>query len=226
MAKLSASAKIWLGLGLCLVLFAGLVWLSQWRAKKTLQTYKARLAAQRERLGIDELAPPTAPNAPTLGTLMNAANRLRGHALDPGYFLSLDFIAAGQARALWQGTNLAGSYRRGPVTWAQVAQEMESARDDLDAIHAALHTPAPRSVINYRNFTTANVVAKRGAAQWLALESIEQLHRNDLVAAQAALLALPALARLQRDDLTLVDQMIRTAIAGLAVDATSLALQL
>ncbi len=226
MAKLSASAKIWLGVGVGLVLFAGLVWLNHWRAKKTLQTYKARLVAQGERLGIDELAPPAASHAPTFGVLMNAANRLRGHALDPAYFLSPDFIAAGQARAPWQGTNLAGSYRQGPVTWAQVTEEMESARDDLDAIHAALHTPAPRSIINYHNVTTANVVAKRGAAQWLALESIERLHRNDLVAAQAALLALPALARVQRDDLTLVDQMIRAAIAGLAFDATSLALQM
>src|SRR5439155_24684883 len=134
-------------------------------------------------------------------------------------------IAPGQARAPWLGTNLAGSYRRGPATWAQVAQEMESARDDLDTIHATLKNPVATSVINYRNFATASVLAKRGAAQWLACESIEQLHRNDLAGAQETLRALTALARLHRNDLTLVNQMIRVAIAGLAFDATWPALQ-
>jgi type II secretory pathway pseudopilin PulG len=156
---------------------------------------------------------------------MAAANRLRGHAFDPAYFLSLDFIAPGQARAPWLGTNLAGSYRRGPATWAQAAQEMESARDDLAAIGGALKNPAATSVVNYRNLGVSSVVAKRAAAQWLAFESIEQLHRNDLAGAQDALRAVTALARLHRNDLTLVNQMIRVAIAGLAFDATWPALQ-
>src|SRR5881394_1729994 len=91
MANRSASAKIWLGLGACL----GLVWLNHWRGKKSLQAWKARMVAQRERFGIDELAPPLAPNDPKAGELMAAANRLRSHAFDPGYFLSPDYIAPG-----------------------------------------------------------------------------------------------------------------------------------
>jgi len=69
------------------------------------------------------------------------------------------------------------------------------------------------------------VVSKRAAAQWLACEAIERLHRNDLAGAQDALLALSALARLHRNDLTLFNQMIRVAMAGLAFDATSCAIQ-
>jgi hypothetical protein len=102
---------------------------------------------------------------------------------------------------------------------------MESARDDLDAIHAALKNPAATSVINYRNFGPANVLARRGIAQWLACETIEQLHRNNLAGAQDALRTLAALARLHQNDLTLVNQMIRVAITGLAFDATWPALQ-
>ena len=164
------------------------------------------MTAQGERFGIDELAPPPAPDDPNLSELMAAANRLRSHAFKPGYFLPLDFIAPGQVRAPWLETNLAGGYKQGPATWAQVAQEMESARDDLEAIHAALKNPAAVSAVNYRTFGLfgAVVIAKRETAQWLALESIEQLHRNDLAAAQGTLRALAALARLHRNDLTLV----------------------
>jgi len=142
MAKRSASAKIWIGLGTCLVLFASLVWLSHRRAVNALQAWKARMTSQGERFGIDELAPPPMTNDSNVGELVAAANRLRSHAFNPAYFLSLDFTAPGQARAPWLGTNLAGERGQGPATWAQVAQEMESARDDLDAIHAALKNPA------------------------------------------------------------------------------------
>jgi hypothetical protein len=227
MAKRSTSAKIWLGLGTCLILFAGLVWLSHWRAVNSLQAWKARMIAQGERFGIDELAPPLAPNDPKAVELMAAANRLRGHSFDPGYFLSLDFIAPGQARAPWLGTNLTGSQGRGPATWLQVAQEIESARDDLDAIHAGLKHAAATSVINYRNLGPSGgvIVSKRVAAQWLACEAIEQLHRNDLAGAQDTLLTLSAFARLHRNDLTLVNQMMRVAFARLAFEATWPALQ-
>jgi hypothetical protein len=104
---------------------------------------------------------------------------------------------------------------------------MESAREDLDAIHAALDNPVPTSMINYHTFGAASgaMISKRAAAQWLALESIEQLHRNDLAASQETLRALTALARLHKNDLTLVNQMIRVAITGLAFDTTSCALQ-
>src|SRR5262245_14987772 len=227
MGQRSTSATIWLGLGMVLVFFVGLVLLSHRRAVNALQKWKARMIAQGERFGIDALAPTLVPNDPKASELIIAANRLRGHAFDPGYFLSLDFIAPGQARALWLGTNLAGSQGRGSATWAQVAQEMESARDDLDAIHAGLENPAPCSVINYHNLGMARgaIVSKRTAAQWLACEAMEQLHRNDLPGAQDTLLALSAFARLHRNDLTLVNQMIRVAIAGLAFEATWPALQ-
>jgi hypothetical protein len=227
MANRSASAKIGLGLGACLVLLAGLVWLNHWRAKKSLQEWKACMVAQGERFGIDELAPPLAPNDPKARELIAAANRLRGHAFDPAYFLPLDFIAPGQARAPWLRTNLAGSNGRGPATWAQLAQEMESVRDDLDAIHAGLENPVPTSVINYHNLGMASgvVVSERAAAQWLVCEAIERMHRNDWAGAQDTLLALSALARFHRNDLTLVSQMMRVAFAGLAFGVTWPALQ-
>src|SRR5882724_1590157 len=132
MANRSASLKIGLALGTCLVLFPGLVWFNHWRSVNALQAWKARMIAQGERFTIDQLAPPLAPNDPKAVELMAAANRLGSHAFDPGYFLSLDFIAPGQARAPWLATNLAGSNRKGPATWAQVAQEMASAREDLE----------------------------------------------------------------------------------------------
>jgi hypothetical protein len=110
MAKRSTSAKIWLGLGTCLVLFAGLVWLSHWRGVNALQAWKAQMIAQGERFGIDELAPPPAPHDPKAGELMAAANRLRGHAFEPAYFCRSTSLPQGRhARRgweqIWQGAD-------------------------------------------------------------------------------------------------------------------------
>jgi hypothetical protein len=227
MAKRSTAAKIWLSIAMGVVVFAGLIWLSHWRAKKTLRTYKARLVAQGARFGIDEIAPPPAPYDEDFSVLMTEASRLRAHAFDPAYSLALRFVAPGQVEVPWLGTNLAGSYGRDSVTWAQVTRVMESARDDLKAIHAALKNPAASSALNYRNAgpSGASVIGIRAAGQWLAFEAIERLHRNDLAGAQESLRAVTGLVQLHRKDLTMTTQMIRVAIAGLAFDQTCLALQ-
>ena len=60
-----------------------------------------------------------------------------------------------------------------------------------------------------------NFVAVRKAAQWLVGAVENDLHQGRLEEALQNLEALGALARMERDEYTLVAQMIRVAVAGL-----------
>jgi hypothetical protein len=70
-----------------------------------------------------------------------------------------------------------------------------------------------------------NFVALRTAAQWLSRAALHQVRRGDLESALNNLEALSNLARLERDEYTLVAQMIRVAITGLGMTTTWEALQ-
>jgi type II secretory pathway pseudopilin PulG len=70
-----------------------------------------------------------------------------------------------------------------------------------------------------------NFVSIRVAAQWLAGAAENDLHQGRLDAALQNLEALAGLARMERDEPTLVAQMIRVAVAGLGLAATWDALQ-
>ena len=217
--------KIQLILGAGLVVLGALLWLSHSRGKVSLQQWKARMTAQGEKFGIDELAPPPAPPDTNLAALIAAADRLRSRSFNPAYFTWLNFSAPGEARPTWMETNLVGGSPRATSTWAQVTSELEAAREDLDAIRAAVQRPADSSATNYRAPMAQVFVQKRAAAQWLAGDAFGQVHAGDLPAAQGNVLALARLSRLHQNDLTIVNQMIRASIASEGFEATWVALQ-
>ena len=107
-----------------------------------------------------------------------------------------------------------------------VALQLAAARESLEEIHEVLQTPAAASGVNYRSLgTSGNYAAKRSTARWLALATMFELHEGRLPSALTSLRSLIRLSRLHGDDLSLINQMIRVAIADLALDATWAALQ-
>jgi len=225
MSRPGAFRKILLILGAGLVVLGSLLWLSHTRGKESLKQWKTRMTVQGEKFAIDELAPPPAPHDTNLDELIAAVGRLRGRSFNPGHFVELNFTAPGEARPQWMETNLVGGRPRTTSSWEQVTSELESAREDLDAIRAAVQRPADSSINNYRAAGPGNFVQKRAAAQWLAGDVLGQLHDGDLPAAQGAVLSLASLSRLHQDDLSFVNQMIRAAIGGLGFGVTWAALQ-
>ena len=76
MSRPRAFRKILAILGAGLVVLGALLWISHSRGKVSLQQWRTRMAAQGERFGIDELAPPPAPHDTNLDGLIAAADRL------------------------------------------------------------------------------------------------------------------------------------------------------
>src|SRR5438477_6147495 len=104
---------------------------------------------------------------------------------------------------------------------------METYSGSLEEIREALKDPAPDwgPRTNVWSHPIPNYIAIRLAAQWLMGATVNELHQGRLEQALQDLEALAALARLNRDEWSLVSQMIRVAVAGLGLSATWEALQ-
>lgn len=197
---------------------------------RALQAYKATLRARGEKLTYAEFMAGRKPvTNNSLAAITNAVRNLEGSRLQPGLLEVMRFEGPGQARVTWKesqphwtGTPPAS------LSWTELAEVMTAARINLDDIRRALEDPAPDMGVGLRSnlFTMPRpFVAIRGAAQWLAAAAIMELHQENLEEALKTIEALAALARLHRQDGTLVSQMIRVAVAGLGLNVTWEALQ-
>ena len=216
----------WRAVAIFLVLAAVFVVVTRPRGASALEKWKRELESRGEKLSVADLTPPPGPHNDTnLNELQLAAGRLETRAISPGYIDPLAFIAPGRAQPVWAEAQVKVGTAK-TSTWATVGVEMKAAREDLDQICAAASDLPGTSDFEYGNPNfVRNHVAVREAAQWLSAAALYDLHENRLSAAQQRLHASIKLIRLHRDDANLVSQMIRVAIAGLALDVTWAALQ-
>lgn len=204
-------------IGLCAL------WLGRSRGQGALAKYKAELRARGEKISWTELGFPRPPQTnDSLQQLVAAMDRMPSQ-LQPGLLLPMDFVGAGRVESCWSGpfprfsTNASAAVAA--MTWEQCGTVFQAAAADLADIRAALENP-PRYFINdpSKLFNQPKIpfLQQRNAAQWLSADTIRALHDHRLYEALANLHALTQLVHLHEEDPTLVSQMIRIAIAGLA----------
>ena len=214
--------------GLLLLVALAWVWTQHNRGRHSLAAYRAQLIAQGEKLSVSEVVtPPILADDPDYRRLMAAARLLKGRPIQPGSFdYAGRFAAPGELIPLDAITNLSIS-GSAVVTWSDWQAEVTAMQPTLAGLRQALRSPAPRSDFDYRVATVrgSDFVLRRQAAQWLAGETLAALHATNHAAAVESLQALLALTELHREDPTLLNQIIRVAISGLAFDVTCAALQ-
>jgi tRNA A-37 threonylcarbamoyl transferase component Bud32 len=115
-------------------------------------------------------------------------------------------------------------------SWSQFAERLDTNRVHILRLHALLADapeawPFELSADRRPNYGNRTWVSHRTAAQWLNDWTVLALHRDDLPDAERHLLALGALMRMNARGPTLVDQMLRVAIEGIATSALWDALQ-
>lgn len=134
----------------------------------------------------------------------------------------------GQRRVGWAERSLIG-YDGRHLSWETAEQEIAILRDPLNKVHRALNNPTRDPGWDYSMIpmigSPGNFVAKRVTAQTLGNAMLIELRATNVVAAQQHLDALVSMVRVHDQGWTLVNQMIRVAIIGLAADATWAALQ-
>src|SRR5262245_539830 len=199
--------------------------------RSALEKYKAELRAKGEKLTFAEvLPPPSSTVSASLVKFTNAMGSLAYSRLSPGSLELRKVVGPAKAQVLWKqekpfGT---GSGKGGlAADWPEFTTNLVNYRQSLEELQDSLKDPA----LNWSARTSVwdqplpNFVTIRLAAQWLSASTIGDLHEGRTEQALEDLEAMTALARLNRDECTLVSQMIRVAVAGLGMAATWEALQ-
>jgi len=203
------------------------------QSRRALREYQAQLRAKGEKLTYAELTRFRSTNAnSSLDALTNAVGRLRSGLFYPGSLELRHNVRPGYARVLWlessPGPAANSNHPRSTVSWEYFAAELETNKVALEEIRQALKAPAHDSGphAGALDFPPSSIfIASRSAAQWLSGSVLHELHEGSRQGALQNLLAVASLARVNRDEYTLVSQMIRVAITRLGLATTWEALQ-
>ena len=201
-------------------------------SRNALAKYKSGLRARGEKLSLADLGYTREPEpGGSFDALGTNVQRLASRYFQPGAMQLLRYSGAGEAQVSWRLFQPPfSSWGSGPtaLTWEEFSDHFQTAADALEAIRQATRDP-PRyfycDPTNWANPPKRPFVEMRTAAQWLSGDAIAALRAGQLDRAQADLLSLTRLAQFNREDLTLVSQMIRVAIVGLGLAVTWEALQ-
>jgi hypothetical protein len=202
------------------------------RTRNAVTKYKAELRAQGEKLSAAELGYPRLPEpSESLDQLQAGLGKMVKGVWQPGMLEVMRYVSAGRVRACWakaQPQVYSWAVKTNPPSWEDLTAQFAANAEAMAEIREATQHP-PRwfynDPTNLANRTMSPFVTMRSAAQSLADDTVVALHARELDRAQDDIQALIQLAQFNREDLTLVSQMIRVAIAGLGLAVTWEALQ-
>lgn len=206
------------------------------RGKSSVERWKDEMRAKGEKFTVDELLAGRMPaktnrveELKRLGNLLGATGRTIGS------IEHFRYLSNGVAEAAWMRPKLGLSVAapgaavgRGypsatvPYEWEDLAADMAAMEATLAEAHALLAVPDRDTGWNY-DFRTPMVkcfVEKRQLAQWLAAANTHALHERHPERAMAHLTALCDLVAWHDEDFSIVGQMIRVAMGGLALHST------
>ena len=203
-------------LALVAVFVAGTVTLIRGWSSSRLEGYKRELRAKCEKLLVSELAPGTVETNAMIPRLVQAHSQLGRPAPNANF---MRIVSPGVAYSAGKRTNMLPSMHK----------LLEESAIPLATIRDALKL-RPRDLgWNYTNWSTypgsLPLIEIRKAAQWLAWAIAIELDRSRPGSALTNVLSLLDLAHCYEQEGTLVSQMIRVAVAGLAFAASWEALQ-
>jgi hypothetical protein len=196
--------------------------------RRTLRTYKASLIAKGEKLKLEELTPRFSAEANRAGSdLIRAAWQFRdGPVLAIGTVAPMRFVIPGRARATWREPDIRAD--RSTNQWNDLAAELEQNRPVLEEIRGILGATDFSFNLNYKqgfNLLLPQLAKVKGVAQRLSAATLCDLHNGRLNEATANLEALIRLPEVFRDEPLVISQLVRIAVAAIAIGPTWEALQ-
>ena len=196
--------------------------------KSALGQYKAVLRARGDKLTYAELSIGPSTNLDEVASRLLLASNLFTPPTPPVDLMI--FTSPGRARLAWRGSLRISTSATNPTfaDWADFVAKFQKLEPVLALSRQALQHPAPDTgwvwEDTYQNVTSfgrgKTFASDRYLAQTLANSVMADLHAGDIDIASANLQALARFARVNKNELTLVHQMIRIAIAGVGLNAT------
>jgi hypothetical protein len=219
--------KLLLGLGIILLMLTAWFLSSSIRSKNAVERYKAQLRAAGEKLSVDDLIPPH-PNPEKNGVLFfdDACRYMNSSAgvLQSNAPPVMRMIAPGKAMVGWQQNEIVSVYDSNPVT--NTWDDIEKALSDQGPAFSLLQQAAGRPELNfdwnyraYPNLSFAHLMKLKGAALILSPAVSYNLHLGDTAASVNNLHTLLALEDAWQDEPTLISQLVRIAMTGIAFGA-------
>ena len=202
--------------------------LHNFRARRALLAYKAELVAKGEKLTIDELTPPFSTEAQRAASdLVQAASQLRqGSVVPKNSPQPMEMVSPGKTRIGCKQPDIRTRY--GTNTWDELVEDLKLNAVALEQIREALKNPQFDMNLNYKMgflLMVPHLAKLKGVAQWLSAATLNDLHADRLNAAASDLDVLLSLANAFRDEKLIISQLVRIAIAAIAIAPTWEALQ-
>ena len=205
------------------------------RGKSSVERWKDELRAKGEKFTLAELlAKRAGPGTNRVEELVRLGKLLGSASRGLSAIEHFRYLSNGLAEAAWMRPNLGlsaaapGATGRSapaafaPYEWEDLAVELAAMEPVLAEVRALLVVPDRDTGWNYE-FRTPMVkcfVEKRHLAQWLAAANTHALHERQLGPAVAHLTASGHLLAWHNEEFSIVGQMIRVAIGGMALHST------
>ncbi|PYK58043.1 MAG: hypothetical protein DME21_16375 [Verrucomicrobia bacterium] len=201
-------------------LAALLIPLHNFRARQALAAHKAELVAQGEKLTVEELMPPSSPEARRAANdLMQAAWQLRQGSVVPNNLpKAMVFVSPGKASVGWRQSGIRDDKKTN--TWDELAEDVNMNGAALEQIRETLKTPQFDMNLNYKmgfNLLLPHVAKLKSVAQWLSAATENDLHAGRLNEAATNLNTLISLANAFREERLIISQLVRMAITAIAI---------
>ena len=217
------SRQVALCAGVILLLTAGL-WLyrSLSRPQREVAGYKRKLLAAGEKLTVEELLPAGVPFERNSVAIFNQSHLVRnakGSLLDTNGPSAMQMVAPGKALIRWAQPDVRNETTN---TWEET--EAVLAQDDqaLELLEQIIERPVLDFHLDYRqgfSLMLPHLGALKQATQRLSYGAVLELHRGDSEAAAIKVRTVLAIAKGMADERLVISQLVRMAIAHIALAA-------
>ncbi len=220
--------KLWLGAGVVTLLPVLFLVEEHFRGNWALERWKARMTARGEKFEIDSLTPLLPDDAdnglPKLiwfASQLTAVSEIANITPPTARLAATGKLVFIPAQTEWRWS--VGSKSETNLNWSILAEALAKINQPLEEVRAALKKPAFDARVNYQgglNFALPHLTRLRGTASYLAAAAMNDLHHGRLEQALENLEALLALTHCQQNELFVVSQLVRIAIAHIGLSAT------
>ncbi len=195
---------------------------------RRLRAYEAALRTHGEKLAWAELErDKTDASTESRLNLETVSAELRTRGMNPGALDLMKFIGPGRAQVAWKMDAPPLVRGGGAMDWTEFDQTLVFAAEQIARVRKSLQDPPAFWSPPQSNFSLVipDYVSIRVAAQWLAGDLVNHLHHRRLEPALQDLEAMAHCAQVNREEFSLVAQLVRVAVANLGLSATWEALQ-
>jgi hypothetical protein len=212
--------KILVGLAVVIALVALYFSLFNHPQKLTLAAYRRQLAAQGEKLAIREIAPRvTAAEQDAAQDLIHSIGLFGPGLAD--YPPAMRNVVPGRAMIAWAEEAV-------PTTdstnvWPTISRRILDHQQELANLRAALQNPRIRLDLDYNlgfSLPLPHLAQLKNAATWLSIATLVELHESHASNAMEKLQACLTLVRPLEKEPLIISQLVRLAIAQMALNAT------